>query len=89
MVNKLEGLFHTLYIYFFKSPKRHLKFTKLVKLMETKGVKILKNVKTCWISMLFLVQCVMVEYITLLMKMTFDVPINDRVKTNFDLLCNV
>jgi hypothetical protein len=36
----------------------HLEFTKLIELMETKGVKILKNVKTCWISMLFHVQLV-------------------------------
>ncbi len=53
MVNRFEGLFHTLYNYFSKSPKRHLEFTKLV--------KILRNVKTRWISMLSLVQCVMVR----------------------------
>ncbi len=47
MVNKFEGLLQNLYNYFFKSPKRHLKFTKLVELMEPKGAKILKNVKTC------------------------------------------
>jgi hypothetical protein len=45
--------------------------------METKGVKILKNIKTCWIFMLFFARCVMVEYKILLMKMTFDAPIND------------
>jgi hypothetical protein len=77
MVNKLEGLLHTLYNYFSKSPKRHSKFTKLAELMKTKGVKISKNIKTYWISMLFFVQCVMVEYKTLLRKMTLDAPIND------------
>jgi hypothetical protein len=47
MVNKFEGMFQNLYNYFSKSPKRHLEFTKLAKLMEPKGAKILKNVKTC------------------------------------------
>ncbi len=34
-------------------------------------------------------QCVMVEYITLLMKMALDAPINDKEKENFDLICDV
>jgi hypothetical protein len=41
MVSKIECLFQTLYNYFSKSLKRHLKFMKLAKLMETKGAKIL------------------------------------------------
>jgi uncharacterized membrane protein len=89
MVNRLEGLLQTLYNYFSKSFKRHLEFTKLVEVMETKGAKILKNVKTCWIFMVFLVQCVMVEYRMLLMRMALDAPTNDKAKTNFDLLCDV
>jgi hypothetical protein len=77
MVSKLEDLFQTLYNYFFESPKRYLEFTKLVEVMETKGAKILKNIKTCWRSMLFFARCVMAKYKILLMKMTFDAPIND------------
>jgi len=46
MVNKIEGLLSTFYNYFCKNFKRHLEFTKLVKVMETKVAKILKNVKT-------------------------------------------
>ncbi len=89
IVSRLEGLLQTLYIYFSTSLEMHLEFTKLVKLMETKGVKILKNVKPCWISMLSHVQCVMAEYKTLLMQMALDVPTNDKAKTNFDLFCDV
>ncbi len=89
MVNKLEGLFHTLYNYFSKSPKWHLGFTKLVELMETKGAKILKNVKTGWIFMLSFVQCVMAMDKTLLVKMALDAPTNDNAKKNFDLFCDV
>jgi hypothetical protein len=55
MVSIIDYLLQTLYNYFSKNLKRHLEFTKLVKFMETKGVKILKNVQTCWIFMLFLV----------------------------------
>ncbi len=62
--------------------------------METKGAKILKNVKTPWISMLSPIWHVMVEYKTLLMKMALDAPINEKAKVvflkdNFDLICDV
>jgi hypothetical protein len=46
MVNKIEGFLSTFYNYFCKSHERHLDFTKLAKIMETKEAKILKNVKT-------------------------------------------
>jgi hypothetical protein len=46
MVNIIKGLLSTLYNYFYKNFKRHLEFTKLVEVMETRGAKILKNVKT-------------------------------------------
>jgi hypothetical protein len=46
MVRRIEGLFQTFYNLFSKSHKRHLEFMKLAKLMEMKGAKILKDVKT-------------------------------------------
>jgi hypothetical protein len=46
MVSKIKGLIQTLYNCFSKSPNMHLEITKHVKLMETKGAKILKNAKT-------------------------------------------
>jgi hypothetical protein len=46
MVKRTKSLFSTFYNYFYKSPKRHLEFIKLAKIMETRGVKILKNIKT-------------------------------------------
>jgi hypothetical protein len=46
MVNRIEVLLSTFYNYFCKNFKRHLEFTKLVKVMKTKGAEILKNVKT-------------------------------------------
>jgi len=41
-------------------------------MMETKGNKILFNVKIQWISMLSLAKKMMVEYRTLLVKMVID-----------------
>ncbi len=40
--------------------------------METKGNKILSNVKIQWISMLSLTNIVMAKYKTLLLKMAMD-----------------
>jgi hypothetical protein len=49
-----------------------LKFTKLVEMLETKGDKIFRNVKTRWLSMLSLAKRLMAEYKTLLLKMALD-----------------
>ncbi len=62
-----------------------MEFTKLVESMKVKRVKILKNLKTFWISTLF-TQLVMVEYKILLMKMAIDGLVNYKAKPNFDLL---
>jgi hypothetical protein len=48
-VQVLEDLFQSLYVYLLNSPKHHLEFNKLAKIVETRGLKILKNVKTWWI----------------------------------------
>jgi hypothetical protein len=85
-MKRIESLLQTLRAYFAHSPKRHLEFTKLAKIMETKGNKILCNVKTQWISMLSLAKRIMVEYITLLLKMAMDNSINQQVKVNFEHL---
>jgi hypothetical protein len=50
MVVKLEKLLQSLYSYFSSSPKQHLEFTKLLEFVKTRGLKILQNVKTFWIS---------------------------------------
>jgi hypothetical protein len=46
MVSKLEDLLQFVYAHFLGSPKCHLEFTKLVKIMEIGRFKILKNVET-------------------------------------------
>jgi hypothetical protein len=61
-----------LYSYFCKSPKKHIEFCKLAEVMETKGLKILRNIKTRWISMLSPAIRAMNEYKTLLVKILGD-----------------
>ncbi len=41
----------SLHKYFFNFPKRNLELAKLEEIMETKGLKILNNAKTCQIYM--------------------------------------
>jgi hypothetical protein len=51
--------------------------------METKGLKLLRNVKTRWISMLNPTKRVNAKYmIKLLVKMGLDMPTNFQVVTN-------
>jgi hypothetical protein len=72
MVEGIEDMLANLYTYFCKSPQKHLEFLKLVEVMETKGLKILINIKTRWISMLAPTVRVMNEYRTLLVKFHQD-----------------
>jgi hypothetical protein len=72
VLQKIELLLADLYSYFCKSPKKHIEFCKLVEVMETKGLKILRNIKTRWISMLSPTIRAMNEYRTLLVKMLED-----------------
>jgi len=60
-----------------------------MELMATKGNKIIWNVKTRWISMLSPTKRVMVEYKTLLMKITLDNPTNQQAMLNYEHLCDI
>jgi hypothetical protein len=73
LVFRIENLLQWLCGYFNHNPKRHLEFTKLAKVMETKGNKILHNIKSRWTSMINPIKRVLPEYYTLLMKMALDV----------------
>jgi hypothetical protein len=69
IVATIEDMLGDLYSFFCKSPKKHLEFLKLAEVMETKGNKILRNIKTRWISMLAPSIRVMNEYRTLIAKL--------------------
>jgi hypothetical protein len=78
MVSQIEEMLASLYVFFAHSPKRHLEFTKLAEVMQSKGLKILKNITTRWISMLAPAVRVMNEYKVLLVKMAMDSKPHER-----------
>jgi len=88
-VKCIANLLETLHAYFAHSAKKHVKFTKIVDIMETKGNKILHNVKTQWISMLNPAKIMMAEYRTLLVKMAMDYNTNKLTRLNYEHLCNL
>jgi hypothetical protein len=71
-IAKIESFMLNMYGYFNHSPKRHMKFQRLVQTLKTKGNKILKNVKTRWMSMLDLLNMIMAEYRPSLAVMQID-----------------
>ncbi|CAM6083703.1 unnamed protein product [Calypogeia fissa] len=92
IVEKLEDLCQAMYAYFSKSPKRHLEFVELAEMVETKGNRTLRNVKTRWISMLAPLKLIMQEYKTLIVKMSSDLSDRDYPALawkNLLLLCDI
>jgi hypothetical protein len=71
-IARLDSFVTNFYGYFNHSPKRHLEFQRLVHILETIGNKILKIVKTKWMSMLEPLKMIMVEYRPLLDVMQQD-----------------
>jgi hypothetical protein len=61
----------------------------LAKLVETKGLKLIHNVKTRWISMLFLSKWILVQYKTLVVKMHDDLHIVVTTNTNLQYLYDI
>jgi hypothetical protein len=57
--------------------------------METKGPKLLRNVKTKWISMLSLTKWVIAKNKTLLMKMAINMYANSQATTKFEHLVDL
>jgi len=58
--------------------------------MKAKGNKLLKNIKTKWISMLDPTKEVMVEYCTLVVKMALDYLSNNSINlVNFKMLFGI
>ena len=90
VVKRIEDMLTSLHAFFAKSPKKHLEFVKLAELMQSKGLKILKNVKTRWISMLSLAVRVMSEYRPLIVKMSVNVerPVEDDLGTKANSIRN-
>ena len=74
----IEKLLSVTYGYFCKSPKRYSEFRQLAELTQTKGLKMLRNVQTRWVTLIEPLRRLLSEYRTLIYKMTTD--LNDNVK---------
>jgi hypothetical protein len=77
IVAKCESLCQSMYAYFSLSPKKHLEFQKLVDVVETEGLNMLRNMKTRWISVLEPLRRILGEYKTMICKMAEDAAIKD------------
>jgi hypothetical protein len=75
--------------FFARFPKRNVEFQKLAEILHSKGLKILRNVKTRWLSMMSPAIQIMTEYKSLLLKMMIDKEEFDVAKTCFDHLVDV
>lgn len=89
VVSNVEDLLGAIHGYFAHSSKRHYEFMKLAALMEKKGLKILKQVKTRWISMLKPAKRILTQYPVLLYKMHLDAPTLKTAQTNLEFLLDV
>ncbi len=72
---------------FFHHPNRHIELFKLENLMKLKGNKILRNVKTHWISMLSSTKWVMLCN-PIVQKMVENNPYFMVIMVSFELLCD-
>jgi hypothetical protein len=61
----------------------------LAEIIESRGLKILKNIQTRWISMLAPSKKLVFEYKFVVMKMSKDLPTNPVVAINYELFCDV
>jgi hypothetical protein len=60
-----------------------------MEMIQAKGLRILKNIKTMWISMLAPFKQMHNEYKTFMVKMVKHGASIPSVKTNYELLCDV
>ena len=81
IADKLETLCQVLYAYFSASSKKHLEFQNFADIVETEGKRMLKNVKTRWISLPESLKRVLGEYRTLIVKMCDDATVKEQALT--------
>ena len=72
IVLEIEDLVKVIHIYYAHSPKKYTKFHYLAFLMETKGLKLLKNMCTKWCSLITPFRRLLMDYPTLMAKMRVD-----------------
>jgi hypothetical protein len=68
----IEDLMCVSHAYFSHSPKKYNEYKAFASSINTKGLKLLKNVTTRWLSLLEPMRCLMSEFRTVLGKMEID-----------------
>jgi hypothetical protein len=69
--------------------EKFIEFCKLTEIIQTKSLKLLKNVKTCSISMLSPLKDIMTGYKSLIVKMHYDPNKSKSAHDNLELLCDL
>ena len=82
----IENVLTVTYAYFKHSPKRFAEFRQLAELTETKGLRMLRNVETRWVSLIEPLRRLLSEYRSLIYKMTADLEENDKAEVKFSTL---
>jgi hypothetical protein len=86
-----EKLMAKIHAFFNHSPKRLVEFQKLAEIIETKGLRPLKNVATRWVSLLEPLRRLLGKYRTLIAKMhankATSADARVRIRPPFAFLC--
>jgi len=77
---EIEKLLLVTHLYFSKSLKRLSEVRMLAELIETKGLKLLRNVQTRWVSLIEPLRRLLSEHKTLIYKMTTDLHENNKAE---------
>jgi hypothetical protein len=82
VVNAVEELMRVSHAYFSHSPKKYNEYKTFASIIDTKGLKLIKNVTTQWLSLLEPMKRIMSEFRTILGKMGVDAT-NKKEKVTF------
>jgi hypothetical protein len=82
----IEGLLSSTYGYFAHSPKKILEFQNLAEEMDSKGLKLLRNVQTRWISLLDPLRRVLSQYRGVMGEMVQDKESDAKAKVSLSNL---
>jgi hypothetical protein len=82
VVHVVEELMRVSYAYFSHSPKKYNEYKNFASTIDTKGLKVIKNVTTRWLSLLEPMKRLMSEFQTILGKMEVDAT-NKKEKVMF------
>jgi hypothetical protein len=89
VVHAVEELMRASYAYFSHSPKKYNEYKNFASTIDTKGLKIIKNVKTRWLSLLEPMKRIMIEFRTILEKMEVDATKKRKEKVISNQSCSI